>query len=69
MSDLRESGQIEQDADIIAFLYRDEYYDGDSKSKGLAEVNIEKNRNGRTGQAQLTWAPVWQRFDSLERYH
>jgi len=66
MSDLRESGQIEQDADIIAFLYRDDYYNPESQDAGIAEVNIEKNRNGRTGQARLSWKPVWQRFDGVE---
>lgn len=62
MSDLRESGAIEQDADIIALLYRDEYYNKDSEDKGICEVLIAKNRNGKTGVIKLNWMPEYQRF-------
>ena len=53
LSDLRESGAIEQDADMVLMLYRDEYYDPDTDRKGLADVLIRKNRNGVTGEVPL----------------
>ncbi|MBB6714810.1 replicative DNA helicase [Clostridium gasigenes] len=62
LSDLRDSGAIEQDADIIALLYRDEYYKRDSTEKGICEVIIGKNRNGKTGVFKLNWIPEIQRF-------
>lgn len=62
LSDLRDSGAIEQDADIIALLYRDEYYKRDSEEKGICEVIIGKNRNGKTGVFKLNWIPEIQRF-------
>lgn len=65
MSDLRSSGQIEQDADLIAFLYRDEYYNPQTSEKGIAEVIIGKARNGATGTVKLAWKPIYTRFDSL----
>ncbi|MDR0880697.1 MAG: replicative DNA helicase [Clostridioides sp.] len=62
LSDLRESGSIEQDADIVMFLYRDEYYNPDSESKNLCEVIISKNRHGETGSVELVWLGEVQRF-------
>lgn len=62
LSDLRESGAIEQDADIVMFLYRDEYYHSDSEKKDLAEIIIAKNRHGETGLVELVWMGSIQRF-------
>lgn len=67
LSDLRESGAIEQDADIVMFLYRDEYYHSDSEKKDLAEIIIAKNRHGETGSVELVWMGSIQRFgDKVE---
>ena len=67
LSDLRESGAIEQDADIVMFLYRDEYYNKDSDRKGIAEIIIAKQRNGAIGTVNLAWLPNLTKFANLER--
>ena len=67
MSDLRESGSIEQDADVVMFLYRDEYYNKDSDRKGIAEIIIAKQRNGAIGTVNLAWLPNLTKFANLER--
>ena len=69
MSDLRESGAIEQDADIIMFLYRDEYYNPNSEDKGVAECIVAKNRHGETGTVKLQWIPQFQAFADREWKH
>ena len=68
LSDLRESGAIEQDADIVMFLYRDEYYHEDSEDKGQAEVIIAKHRSGSTGTVKLAWLGNYTKFGNLDRY-
>lgn len=69
LSDLRESGAIEQDADEVLFLYRDEYYNEDSPDKGIAECIISKNRHGEVGMVKLQWIPQYQTFTDLEWKH
>lgn len=68
LSDLRESGSIEQDADIVMFLYRDDYYNEDSQDKNVAEVIIAKQRAGSTGTVKLAWIGNYTKFANLERY-
>lgn len=69
LSDLRESGAIEQDADLVAFLYRDDYYNQDSEKKNIAEVIIAKQRNGPTGVVELVWLGQFTKFASYDRVH
>ena len=64
MSDLRESGAIEQDADIIMFIYRDEIYNPDSQDKGTAELIVAKHRNGSTGTIRMTFIGEYTRFEN-----
>lgn len=69
MSDLRESGAIEQEADKILFLYRDEYYNKETEDKNILEVNIAKNRNGNLGIVKLAYLPQYQTIGSLDNTH
>ncbi len=69
LSDLRESGSIEQDADIVMFLYRDEYYNPEEAKPGIAECIIAKNRHGETGTFELGWDGKFTRFMGLDKYH
>ena len=68
LSDLRESGAIEQDADIVMFLYRDDYYNQDSEKKNIAEVILAKHRGGSTGTVELLWMGNYTKFANMERY-
>lgn len=67
LSDLRESGSIEQDADIVMFLHREDYYDANTEKKNVAEVIIAKNRSGSTGTVELAWIPEYTKFANLYR--
>ncbi len=69
LSDLRESGAIEQDADVVMFIYSDDYYNKDTEKKGIAEINIAKQRNGPTGPVELAWMGQYTKFANLEGGH
>ena len=68
LSDLRESGAIEQDADIVVFLYRDDYYNENSEKKNVAEIILAKHRGGSTGTVELAWLGNYTKFANLEKY-
>ncbi len=68
LSDLRESGAIEQDADIVMFLYRDDYYNENSEKKNIAEIILAKHRGGSTGTVELAWMGNYTKFANLEKY-
>jgi replicative DNA helicase len=67
LSDLRESGAIEQDADVVMFIYRDDYYNRDSEKKGVSEIIVAKQRNGPIGTVELAWLPEYTKFANLEK--
>ncbi len=69
LSDLRDSGSIEQDADMVMFIYRDDYYNKDTEKKGVAEIIIAKQRHGPIGTVELLWLPQYTKFANLERGH
>ncbi len=69
LSDLRESGSIEQDADVVMFLYREDYYNPDTESKNVAKVIVRKHRNGPTGECELFFVPEQTKFRSIDRRH
>ena len=67
LSDLRESGAIEQDADVAMFIYRDDYYNKDTDKKNIAEIIIAKQRNGPIGTVELVWLPNYTKFVNMEK--
>ncbi len=67
LADLRESGSIEQDADVVMFIYRDDYYDKETENQNIAEILIRKHRNGPTGDVQLFWKPEYMKFGTIEK--
>jgi replicative DNA helicase len=69
LADLRESGSIEQDADVVIFIYRDEYYEQDTEKKNIADILIRKHRNGPIGQVELHFKPERMKFSNLEKKH
>lgn len=69
LSDLRESGSIEQDADLVMFLYRDDYYNSESEKKNIAEIILAKNRAGQTGTVELAWLSNYSKFGNIDKYH
>ena len=68
LADLRESGAIEQDADIVTFLYRDDYYNENSEKKNIAEIIIAKHRSGATGTVELLWLGNYTKFANIDKY-
>ena len=69
LSDLRESGAIEQDADEVMFIYRDDYYNANSEKKNIAEIIVAKNRHGETGTVEVQWLPQFTTFADREWRH
>jgi replicative DNA helicase len=69
LSDLRESGSIEQDADVVMFIYREDYYEKESERKGMADLLIKKHRNGPTGEVELFFQPEQMLFKSVDHVH
>ena len=67
LSDLRESGSIELDADLVMFIYRDEMYNPESNEMGIAEINLAKNRNGPVERVRLAYMPNFTKFADLSR--
>lgn len=65
VSDLRESGALEQDADVVLLLYRDDFYNPETKDKGIAEIIIGKNRSGETGTSKVSWQGAYAAFENL----
>mgnify|MGYP004445019661 CR=1 FL=1 len=69
LSDLRESGAIEQDADVVMFIYRDDYYNHDTPNKNVSEIIVAKQRNGPIGTIELAWIPEYTRFANREHHY
>ena len=69
LADLRESGSIEQDSDVVAFIYREDYYNAETERKNIADILIKKHRNGPTGNVELYFDRDKQRFKSLDTKH
>lgn len=67
LSDLRESGAIEQDADVVMFIYRDDYYNKETERKGISEIIVAKQRNGPIGTVELVWLPEYTKFANMDR--